>query len=58
MKILKSVFANVCALLLVASFVSFSRAASVEDITLYNKPDRQKVLIDGARKERASNGPG
>lgn len=26
-------------------------AASVEEIALYNKPDRQKVLIDGAKKE-------
>ncbi len=26
-------------------------AATVEEIALYNKPDRQKVLIDGAKKE-------
>jgi len=28
-----------------------SRAASVEEIALYNKPDRQKMLVEGARKE-------
>ena len=28
-----------------------SRAASVEEIALYNKPDRQKILIEGAKKE-------
>ena len=27
------------------------QAASVDDVVLYNKPDRQKVLVDGARKE-------
>jgi ABC-type Fe3+ transport system substrate-binding protein len=26
-------------------------AASVEEIALYNKPDRQKILVEGARKE-------
>ena len=26
-------------------------AASVQDIALYNKPDRQKILVEGARKE-------
>src|SRR4029453_14303649 len=28
-----------------------AQAASVEEITLYNKPDRQKVLVEGAKKE-------
>ena len=28
-----------------------SQAASVEEIALYNKPDRQKILAEGARKE-------
>ena len=27
------------------------RAASVEEIALYNKPDRQKILVEGASKE-------
>ena len=27
------------------------RAASVDEIALYNKPDRQKILIEGAKKE-------
>src|SRR4030095_11072170 len=26
-------------------------AASVEEVALYNKPDRQKVLLDGSKKE-------
>ncbi|HEX2225671.1 MAG TPA: hypothetical protein VHM64_00920, partial [Candidatus Binatia bacterium] len=29
-----------------------ARAATVEEIALYNKPDRQKMLVEGARKER------
>jgi ABC-type Fe3+ transport system substrate-binding protein len=36
---------------IVVSLPVGSRAASVEEITLYNKPDRQKMLIEGARKE-------
>jgi ABC-type Fe3+ transport system substrate-binding protein len=51
MKFFKIASAGVGSLLLVAVFVSFAGAASVEDIALYNKPDRQKILVDGARKE-------
>src|SRR5512134_558306 len=51
MKVLKIAFAGVGSLLFVAVFVSFAGAASVEEIALYNKPDRQKILVDGARKE-------
>jgi len=36
---------------IVVSLPVGSRAASVEEIALYNKPDRQKMLIEGARKE-------
>ena len=28
-----------------------SGAATVDEVMLYNKPDRQKVLLEGARKE-------
>ena len=28
-----------------------ARAASVEEIALLNKPDRQKILVEGAKKE-------
>jgi ABC-type Fe3+ transport system substrate-binding protein len=38
-------------ILLTRAAVPLSRAASVEEITLYNKPDRQKILVEGARKE-------
>ncbi|HXV47634.1 MAG TPA: hypothetical protein VEB61_02450, partial [Candidatus Binatia bacterium] len=41
----------VCTVLLGVSYVSRSGAASVEEVALYNKPDRQKILVDGARKE-------
>lgn len=51
MKAPKIIFGSVSSLLLIASFISFAGAASVEEIALYNKPDRQKILIDGARKE-------
>ena len=40
--------------LLIALAVNFTapgHAATVDEVTLYNKPDRQKVLVDGARKE-------
>lgn len=30
---------------------STSRAAAVDEIALYNRADRQKVLIEGAKKE-------
>jgi hypothetical protein len=32
-------------------FGSLAFAASVEEVALYNKADRQKVLIEGAKKE-------
>jgi ABC-type Fe3+ transport system substrate-binding protein len=51
MKFLKIAFAGVGSLLLVAVFVSLAGAASVQEIALYNKPDRQKILVEGARKE-------
>jgi ABC-type Fe3+ transport system substrate-binding protein len=51
MKLSKMLLPIVCTLLLTASFVARSGAASVEEIALYNKPDRQKILVDGARKE-------
>jgi ABC-type thiamine transport system substrate-binding protein len=51
MNFLKIAIAGVGSVLLVAVFVSFAGAASVEEIALYNKPDRQKILVDGARKE-------
>jgi ABC-type Fe3+ transport system substrate-binding protein len=38
-------------LFLSLSSSALSRAASVEEIALYNKPDRQKILVEGARKE-------
>src|SRR5688572_10420416 len=45
-----SAAALVC--LIAGSFVpSPLSAASVDEIALYNKPDRQKVLIEGAKKE-------
>jgi len=37
-------------LLQVASFLP-THAASVDEIALYNKPDRQKILVEGAKKE-------
>ena len=33
------------------SFAALLRAATIDDTMLYNKPDRQKILLDGARKE-------
>lgn len=44
-------FAMVLSLLCATGWGSVSGAASVEEIALYNKPDRQKVLVEGARKE-------
>jgi iron(III) transport system substrate-binding protein len=41
----------VAAVVLSFIFVPLANAASVEEVALYNKPDRQKVLLDGARKE-------
>src|SRR5690349_19964341 len=37
--------------LIVAFWLSPTRAASVDEIALYNKPDRQKILVEGAKKE-------
>ena len=37
--------------LLAGALFSITHAASVEEIALYNKPDRQKVLVEGAKKE-------
>ena len=51
MKFRKILFTTVGAVMIVAWFVSLASTASVEEITLYNKPDRQKILVDGARKE-------
>jgi len=45
---------NAMALLLASTVVGAGangHAATVEEVALYNKPDRQKVLVDGARKE-------
>ncbi len=47
-KIACTIFAS---LLLVIAWAASARAASVDEIMLYNKPDRQKVLVDGARRE-------
>jgi iron(III) transport system substrate-binding protein len=45
-----STAALVC--LIAGSFIpSTSRAATVDEIALYNRPDRQKILIEGAKKE-------
>jgi ABC-type thiamine transport system substrate-binding protein len=51
MRLPKILFAILSLPLFVASIASSARAASVEEIALYNKPDRQKILVDGARKE-------
>src|ERR1051325_1893088 len=37
--------------LLAGALFSITHAASVEEIALYNKQDRQKMLIEGAKKE-------
>src|SRR5215475_10012591 len=31
--------------------IAICRGASVDEIALYNKPDRQKILVEGAKKE-------
>jgi ABC-type Fe3+ transport system substrate-binding protein len=51
MRLPRAFFAIVCLQLFAATFASSARAASVEEVMLYNKPDRQKILVDGARKE-------
>ena len=38
--------------LIASTSIANSYAATVDEIALYNKPDRQKILIDGAKKER------
>ncbi len=44
--------ATVFVCLIAGSFIpSPLRAASVDEIALYNKPDRQKILLEGAKKE-------
>ena len=47
----RAFFAIVCLQLFAATFASSARAASVEEVMLYNKPDRQKIFVEGARKE-------
>ena len=37
--------------LIASASITICAAATVDEITLYNKPDRQKILVDGARKE-------
>lgn len=39
------------ALVLAPLGVTISQAASVEEVALLNKPDRQKILVEGAKKE-------
>ncbi len=51
MKLAKIFYWTLSALLLAVSWATFARAASVDEVMLYNKPDRQKVLVEGARKE-------
>jgi len=51
MKLPKVLFTAVIMITVGLSSVAVSRAASVEEIALYNKPDRQKMLVEGARKE-------
>ena len=51
MKLPKICFAIVFSLSCGIGWFSVSRAVSVEEIALYNRPDRQKVLVEGARKE-------
>jgi iron(III) transport system substrate-binding protein len=41
----------VSVIILSGLFSQWTLAASVEEIALYNKPDRQKILAEGARKE-------
>src|SRR6267142_1104643 len=37
--------------LIASASITICGAATVDEITLYSKPDRQKILVDGARKE-------
>ena len=37
--------------LIASASITICGAATVDEITLYNKPDRQKILVDGASKE-------
>src|SRR5262245_48710992 len=41
----------IVALVWLIGAVSWVHSASVEEVMLYNKPDRAKVLVEGARKE-------
>ncbi|HXT56056.1 MAG TPA: hypothetical protein VN826_16295, partial [Candidatus Eisenbacteria bacterium] len=45
-----SMFLGSIVVWLVAS-MTIAHGASVEEIALYNKSDRQKILIEGAKKE-------
>ena len=51
MKPSKIFFWTLGSLWLAASWFGLARAASVEEVMLYNKPDRQKILVEGARQE-------
>ena len=51
MRVSTIAIAVVSLLLLTSAEVRLSQAASVDEIMLYNKPDRAKMLVDGARKE-------
>ena len=51
MKLPKVLSAAVIMMTVGLSSVAVCGAASVEEIALYNKPDRQKMLVEGARKE-------
>jgi hypothetical protein len=48
-KLLVSIF--LLGIALAAVTMPSARAASVEEIALLNKPDRQKILVEGAKKE-------
>ena len=47
----RAIFSNVCAILLYACFSSPSWAATVEEVALMKSASREKVLIEGAKKE-------
>src|SRR6185312_9427761 len=49
MKRMSMFFGNIAIWLMASMTISYG--ASVEEIALYNKSDRQKVLVEGARKE-------
>ena len=42
---------SLLAILAVFVLADFVRAATVEEIALMNRADRQKILVEGARKE-------